>query len=100
MTPFRSTKFIIVFSVLAWSMIQLHVMVLRWFGYSFKVALFDSLVNNILLLSTALLITVILRFYIPIKNRYIYILSLCSVLTIVWFFTSRAIVTLIIDRSE
>lgn len=44
-----------------------------------------------MLLGKALLITVTLQFYLPQKNRYGYLLGLSSVLTILWYFVSRAL---------
>lgn len=44
----------------------------------------------------AFLMTVILQFYIPNQNRYSYLLALCVVLTITWFFISRGILYMVV----
>ena len=46
-------------------------------------------------MSIAFLMTIILQYYIPRKNRYSYLLAMCTMLTVVWFFASRAIVFLL-----
>lgn len=97
--PFKTVKFRIVFAILGWSLVQLHIMVLHWAGFTWKMALWDSIINNALLLGTALLVTTILQFYIPNRNRYGYILGLCGVLAIVWFLISRTILFLAINNS-
>lgn len=51
-------------------------------------------------MAMALLINVILRFYIPYRNRYSFILSLCAMLTLVWFFLARFIFSFIIENEE
>jgi two-component system LytT family sensor kinase len=99
-SPFKTVKFRVVFAILGWCLVQLHAMVLHWFGFSWQMALWDSIVSNLLLLGVALLVTVILQFYIPQKNRYAYILALCSMLGIVWFLASRAILFLIANNAS
>ena len=54
-------------------------------------AVWDSAVSNILLAGISLLITITLRFYIPRKNKYSYIIALCSALAITWLLISRSI---------
>ncbi len=51
-------------------------------------------------MAMAILINIILRFYIPYKNRYSFILSLCAMLTVVWFFSARFIFSFIIENEE
>lgn len=55
----------------------------------------DSFLSNILLAGTALLVTVVLQFYIPQKNKYIYIIALCAVLTVLWYFISRTLLLMV-----
>ncbi|HTM93655.1 MAG TPA: histidine kinase [Flavisolibacter sp.] len=44
--------------------------------------------------------TITLQFYIPQKNRYGYILGLCSVLAVLWLFLSRSLLTIIIKEAS
>ena len=95
--PFKTVKFRIVFGIFAWSLVQLHVMVLHWAGFTFKTALLDSLISNGLLLGIVLLVITILQFYIPQRNRYGYILALCGTLAIVWLLVSRILLFYAMD---
>lgn len=47
-----------------------------------------------------LLVSVMLRFYIPQKNKYGYILVLCAVLSTLWLLASRSILMLIIEDAQ
>lgn len=78
----------------------LHAYVLNWFGFSWKVAVWDSVISNLLLVGVSLLITITLQFYIPQKNKYGYILGLCSVLAVIWLFLSRTLIVLLINDAE
>jgi sensor histidine kinase YesM len=99
-SAFKTAKFKWVFSALGSGLALLHATVLHWLGYSWNLAIVDSLTNNILLMAMALLINIILRFYIPHKNRYTFLLSLCAMLTLVWFFTARFIFGFIVENAD
>ena len=47
-----------------------------------------------------MLVTITLQFYIPQKNRYGYILGLCSVLAILWLFLSRTLLMLVVKEAS
>lgn len=83
---------------LMWS--TMHAFVLHWFGFSWIMAIGDSLTSNILLAGVAVLITVILQFYIPQKNKYGYLLGLCVSLAIGWLFISRSILILLANDAS
>lgn len=95
---YRTLKFRILFAGfwLAWS--GVHVLILNRFGFPWSIALWDSVVSNVLLFGATLLISVILQYYIPQKNKYGYILVLCAVLTALWFVSSRTAMVLILDN--
>jgi LytS/YehU family sensor histidine kinase len=76
----------------------MHAFVLHWFGFSWKMAIWDSAVSNLLLVGICLLITVSLQFYIPQKNKYGYILGLCIVLAVLWLFISRGVLIFLADN--
>lgn len=86
--------------IAAWSFAQLHAMVLHWFGYPWPLAIWDALISNGLLFGTALLVTLILQYYIPQKNRYLYIVALCLVLTIAWFFVARTFLFMVPEHTR
>lgn len=73
---------------------------MNWFGFTWDVAIWESVINNLLLAGCALLVTITLQFYIPQKNRYGYILGLCSVLAILWLFLSRTLLMLVIKEAS
>jgi two-component system LytT family sensor kinase len=77
----------------------LHVLILIRFDFSLNRAIWDSVISNSLLAVITILITVILQFYIPQKNKYGFILALCSVLTGLWFLASRSVLMLVIRNS-
>ncbi|MFL5741838.1 MAG: sensor histidine kinase [Flavisolibacter sp.] len=74
----------------------LHLLILYRFGFPLTIALWDSLVSNVLLAFLSIMVTIILQFYIPQKNKYGFILVLCFVLAIIWFFVSRSLLMLIL----
>lgn len=97
-SPLSTGRFQLIFFSCWLGLALLHAYTLNWFGFDWKVATLDSAVSNLLLLGKALLITVTLQFYIPQKNRYGYLLGLSSVLTILWYFVSRAILFVLNDN--
>jgi sensor histidine kinase YesM len=78
----------------------LHALTLNWFGFDWDVAIWDSAISNVLLAGCSLIVTITLQFYIPQKNRYGYILGLCSVLAVLWLFLSRSLLTIIIKEAS
>lgn len=76
----------------------MHAFVLNWYHFTWHMAIWDSLVSNAILLGASLLVMMIMRFYIPQKNRYSYILGLCIVLSILWLLISRAILVLLTEN--
>lgn len=94
-SPIRTLRFRILFSITWWFWALLHAVVLHRFGFSWKMAVYDSLVSNLLLAGAVLLITLTLQFYIPQKNKYGYILTLSLVLSLIWLLVSRTLLILI-----
>jgi len=78
----------------------LHFQVLRLFKFPTNLAIADSLVSNILLCGVCILISQVLRFYLPQKHRYSYLLGLCMILVIGWFFISRSILMWLLNSME
>ncbi|MDB5229953.1 MAG: hypothetical protein JWN76_758 [Chitinophagaceae bacterium] len=69
--------------------------VLKGFGFSTLTAFTDSLVSNILLAGSVMLISNLFGYYLPAKQRYIYVLSLCLLMSAIWLFISRSLVMLV-----
>jgi sensor histidine kinase YesM len=99
-SPLTTIQFKLAFAAwwVCWGV--LHAFVMNWFGFTWNVAIWESVINNLLLAGCALLVTITLQFYIPQKNRYGYILGLCSVLAILWLFLSRTLLMLVIKEAS
>jgi two-component system, LytTR family, sensor kinase len=81
-SPISVSKFRIPF--LGWWIIWsvLHALLLEHYGYSVNISMVDSLVTNAVLLATCWLISNILRYYLPYRDRYWYILLLTVTLAL------------------
>ena len=99
-SPLTTIQFKIAFGAwwLCWG--TLHAFVMNWLGFDWDVAIWESVINNLLLAGCTLLVTITLQFYIPQKNRYGYILGLCSVLAILWLFLSRTLLMLVVKEAS
>jgi two-component system, LytTR family, sensor kinase len=60
----------------------LHVLLITHYGFSVNNALIDGLVTNGLLLAASALVINILRYYLPNRDRYLYLLVLCVILSL------------------
>lgn len=94
----KTLRFRIAFGVWWWSWIELQAIVLHRLNFSWKISFIDSIVSNILLAGTILLVAIPLQFYIPQKNRFTHILANCIVMSVVWLFLSRFLVLLILNE--
>ena len=79
---------------------MLHAITLNWFGFSWSLATWDSIISNVLLAASSLLITITLQFYIPQRNKYGYILGLCSVLAILLLLLSRTLLFFLVREAS
>jgi len=70
----------------------LHALLLHWYDVSTTVAIIDSVITNTVLAGCCILVASILGYYLPRLSLYSYIASLCGVITLLWFFISRALV--------
>lgn len=99
-TPFSIKRFRILFLVCWLVMLVDQVFVLNHFGYSWRTAIIDSSITNTLLLLACLLIMNTLRYYLPRGKQYINIFSLCVLLTLIWLFITKWLLSIIIGDSE
>jgi two-component system LytT family sensor kinase len=60
----------------------LHTLVIISYGYTFKTALIDSIVTNALLMAACGIVMNILRFYLPYRDRYLYVLFLSIIFSL------------------
>ena len=77
---------------------MLHFFVLDSAGFSWQIALYDSIISNLLLAAAAILVTVSLQYYLPGQNNYSYLVGLCIVLSVIWLSVSRAILLLVLKE--
>jgi two-component system, LytTR family, sensor kinase len=74
----------------------LHTLLIMSYGYVFKIALIDSFVTNGLLMAACGLVMNILRFYLPYRDRYWYVLVLCIIFSLVANASAKFILTVIV----
>src|SRR5436190_14356888 len=99
-SPFSVRKFFIVFSI-AWLVLMAdHALLLYWFEMPLKAAIIDSLISNVSLLLTCLLIMNTIRFYVPDINQYLNVLAMCIVFTILWLLLSKWLLGISLDSYE
>jgi sensor histidine kinase YesM len=95
-SPLSILKFRIIFSASWWSIAIIDIAFLQnQFGLSWKTAVVDSILTNILLVLFCLLIINTLRFYLPRSSRYLNILAWCILLTGIWIALHRWLLLLI-----
>ncbi|MGZ5191380.1 MAG: sensor histidine kinase [Flavisolibacter sp.] len=99
-SPLRTFKFRLIFAICWFSWTEVQIIILHRFGFSWTVATWDSVVSNLIIAGAMLLVSVMLRYYIPQKNKYGYILVLCVVLSSLWLLGSRSILKLLIEDAQ
>ncbi len=72
-----------------WMVMQYSV--LTNFGFGFTESFVDSVTSNLLLAGICLLIINNMRYYLPGKEKYWYVLAISFALSIIWLFTTRVI---------
>ena len=65
-----------------------------------KAAIIDSLISNVSLLLTCLLIMNTIRYYVPDINQYLNVLAMCIVFTILWLLMSKWLLGISLDGYE
>jgi two-component system, LytTR family, sensor kinase len=78
----------------------LHVILVMYYGYPFKTALVDGIITNALLMAAGSLIINILRFYLPYRDRYGYILILSILFSAGVVSLSKFYLKMIFDNPE
>jgi len=100
-SPLSILRFRIVFSATWWLIFIMDVSFLQnMFGVSFRIALVDGIVTNVLLMLFCLLIINTLRFYLPRSSRYLNILAWCLLLTGLWLALQRWLLLLFFGSNE
>lgn len=100
-SPLSILRFRIIFSATWWVIVIMDVSFLQnMFGVSFRIALVDGIVTNVLLMLFCLLIINTLRFYLPRSSRYLNILAWCLLLTGLWLALQRWLLLLFYGSNE
>lgn len=96
-TPFSERRFRLFFGVswLVW-MID-HALLLYSFHIPVQDAVIDSLLSNLLLFGSCLLILLTVKFYATGTRNYINVIVLCIVLTLFWLFLSSWLLELLLE---
>lgn len=95
----KTIRFRILFGAL-WSIwALLHTLAISNFGFAWQISVSDSIIFNILLAASALLVTIMLQFYIPEKNKYGYILAIVLTLSILWLLLSKFILSILFKNA-
>jgi two-component system, LytTR family, sensor kinase len=95
-SPLSTPKFIIIFSIAWWAIMQDQAMVLHWFGWNIQVAIIDSVTSNTILLLACLLVFNVFRYYLPEKDKYFLLIAWCVALTIAVTLLSRWVLNLLL----
>jgi two-component system, LytTR family, sensor kinase len=97
-TPLSQKKFLLAF--IAWWLIWTGMQTWIVYGlhYSLQVAFIDSAVTNTLLAASCVLVSNNLKYYLPQKERYWYILILSLVLSVVWLLLIKYVLPLLITN--
>ena len=83
---------------LVWIMV--HMLVISTYGASFKETITDSIVCNLLLAASCLLITNNMKYYLPQKERYWYVLIMSLVLSGIWLLVVKILLKLVFKGEE
>jgi len=85
------TKFRVAFGAWWFTWAELHMIILNRFGVLFYKAVADSLISNILLAASCLLICMNMKYYLPRKERFWYILIVSFALSLIWLLVTHMI---------
>ena len=100
-SPLSVMRFRIIFSICWLIIIADHIFLLKWFGLSWKVAILDSTVNDVLLILACLLVIMMLHYYLPQKEKYFHLVSWCILITIIVILLTKVILkNVFADDSE
>jgi two-component system LytT family sensor kinase len=86
-----NTNFKIAFGAWWFSWAELHFIVLSNFDFPFLQAIADSLISNVILAGMCLLISMNMKYYLPRKERFWYILVISFALSLVWLLVTHVI---------
>lgn len=95
-----STGFKIAFAVWWFTWAELHFIALSNFGASPLEAITDSIISTVLLAACGLLISMNMKYYLPRKERFWYIMIVSLALSLVWFLVTHLSLKFIFNSDE
>lgn len=95
-----STGFKVSFGTWWFTWAELQFIALRNFGSSFSEAITDSLISTVLLAACGLLLAMNMKYYLPRKERFWYILVISLALSLVWFLVTHLSLKFIFNSDE
>ncbi|MGE5107197.1 MAG: sensor histidine kinase [Sphingobacteriales bacterium] len=90
---FKSYRTKLIFSLICLAVMIEYVFALRWTGLPWQPSIIDSLVSNTVLIATSIMISTIVRYYLPRSGN---LIAIGVVLTILWLLVSRSILLLVL----
>ena len=90
-SPLSVVRFKIIFSICWLIIIADHIFLLHSFGVNWKIAIIDSTVNVGLLILACLLIIMMLKYYLPQKEKYFHLVTWCVLITIIVILLTKVI---------
>src|SRR6187431_318767 len=99
-SPLSVTRFRVIFSI-CWLIIFIdHVVLLRWFGLSWSMAIVDGAINDALLILACFLVIMMLHYYLPQKEKYFHLLTWCLLITVIVILITKVILKNIYASNE
>jgi two-component system LytT family sensor kinase len=100
LSPLSVKRFRVIFSI-GWMIILADlILVLKWFGFTWVIAIVDGGISTFILLMLSLLIMNTLRFYTPRKEQYIHLVAWCIFLAAIWLLLSRWLLLISLGRYQ
>ena len=88
-SPFQSLKFKWIFFA-AWVLwVIVHAIILTTYGFPLEIAFIDGIISNLILAGTAVWLLSGISIFLPVKNRYTYLLVMVSLFTMASFTVTR-----------
>lgn len=97
---FGSYKNKLLFAAVALLTLLTNYLILLHTGFSCRISIIDSIVSTSLLAAGCLTLGIILRYYLPKNGDYFNVIGIGFVITLIWFFLSRAILVYFLNTAE
>ncbi|MCY7408947.1 MAG: histidine kinase [Chitinophagales bacterium] len=99
-TPLSNFRLLIIFVTCFIVISGLHAGVLIWLGIKLKLALIDSIISNLPIVVACFAVSNGLKYYLPDKNRWQYIITWCIGLSLLCLFISRTALVNLFEEED